>query len=365
MSTQLLAEGLHGMDGRDAGLATELVLGVLRRRAQLDWLIDARASRPAAGLDAAVRVALEMGVYQLRFLSRVPAHAAVMESVELVKRAGYGSAAGFVNAVLRRLPGVPEKWGSPAVRASMPAWLWMRWRREFGEEAAMRAAEAGLETPGVYVRVKPGEAVPEGLEATGVEGCWRAAGMGSVPAGLRVMDIGAQAVAGLLAMEPGQRLLDVCAAPGNKTAVALETEGVRAVACDASPRRLKAMLLEEGAAARVRVDAARGLPFGAVFDRVLVDAPCTGTGTLARNPEIKWRLTEEEVERQAERQKAILRNALACLKPGGRLVYATCSLEREENEGVVAAVAVERVKERHVRLPGREEGDGFQVFVMG
>lgn len=342
-AADLLEERTARLETRDAGLTTQIVFGVLRRRAQLDWYIAQAASRPVAKMDSSVARALRMGVFQLRYLSKIPPHAAVGESVDLVKMAGKQSAAGFCNAVLRRLPEVPGAWPSDEVRYSMPEWLWARWRLNLGGAAAALAAEAALEEPESWYRTSGGEM-----------------GQGTAPEGARQMDIGSQSIVPLLQLEAGQRFLDVCAAPGNKTAQALEA-GVRAVACDASEVRLQAMLAE---CPRVLLDAAQPLPFGRVFDRILVDAPCTGTGTLSRNPEIRWRLTPDEISRQAERQKRILRNALACLKPGGRLVYSTCSLEPEENKEVVNRVAAARVQRLVQRLPGREPGDGFFAAVL-
>lgn len=362
LTTALLARGTAALDARDAGLATEIVLGVLRRRAQLQFLIEVRARRSAAELDLPVRLALEMGAYQLRFLDRVPPHAAVDESVELVKRSGARAAAGFVNAVLRRLPPLPSEWPAEEVSVSMPAWLLERWRGRFGAEAALAAAGAALRTPPTYVHVPAGEAALEGLEPTEVPGCYLAPN--GAPARFRIQDISSQAIVPLLELRPGDKFLDLCAAPGNKTAQALETPDILAVACDASPRRLRELRLPAEAAARVRLDAAEPLPFGPVFDRILVDAPCSGTGTLARHPEIKWRLTPAGILRHAARQRAILRHALACLKPGGVLVYATCSLEPEENEAVIEAEAAGRVVRTLLRLPGRDAGDGFQAAVL-
>lgn len=329
-SDEALLRGAQGLESRDAGLATEIVYGVLRRRAQLDWLIGHASSRRVEELDAEVLRALRMGAYQLRYLSRVPAHAAVGESVELVKMAGRKHAAGFVNAVLRRLPRLPERWESEELEYSMPGWLLERWKRRLGEEDALRAARAALEAP-------------ERAELEGLQ-----------------MDEGAQAIVPLLELKAGERMLDVCAAPGNKTRQALGG-GARVVACDASWRRLRELLAD---CPRVQARADEGLPFAAVFDKVLVDAPCTGTGTLGRNPEIRWRVTEEEIARQARRQESILREALRCVKPGGRLVYSTCSLEREENEDVVERAAAGRVKRTMVRVPGRERGDGFFAAVI-
>jgi 16S rRNA (cytosine967-C5)-methyltransferase len=362
LTSTLLPERTAALDPRDAGLATELVLGVLRRRAQLHFLLNQRAARPAASLDLPVRLALELGAYQLRFLDRIPPHAAVGESVELVKRAGKRSAAGFANAILRRLPALPATWPSDELRACLPVWLLTRWQRQFGREAALAAAEAALQTPPCYIRVPPGLETPPGLEPTGLPHCFLAAA--GPPPGLRIMDIGAQSVVPLLDLRPGQRFLDLCAAPGNKTALALETPNLFAVACDASPRRLRRLLLDAGAAARVQLDAAQPLPFGPVFDRILIDAPCSGTGTLGRHPEIKWRLAPEDLVRHAARQRAILRHALACLRPGGLLVYATCSLEPEENADILAAEATARVDQTVLRLPGRDPGDGFHAAVV-
>lgn len=325
-----LLEALRGLDSRDAALATQIVYGALRRRAQLDWLIGQASARPVGKLDPAVLRALRMGAYQLRFLERVPGHAAVNDSVELVKHAGVRSAAGFVNAVLRRLPEIPARWPDEALEYSMPAWLLEKWKRSLGGEDARRAALAALEEPAPAAR----------------DG--------------RRMDEGAQSVVPWLDLRPGELFLDVCAAPGNKTLQAMEA-GVRAVACDASLARLRGLLAP---CPRVQADAARGLPFGPVFDKILVDAPCTGTGTLGRNPEIRWRVTPEEIARQSQRQKAILREALACLKPGGRLVYSTCSLEPEENEHVVERAAGGRVKQMALRVPGRDRGDGFFAAVI-
>lgn len=362
LSTALLAGRLTALPARDAGLATELVLGVLRRRAQLHYLITACASRAAAALDAPIRVALELGAYQLRFLDRVPPHAAVDESVELVKRAGPRRAAGFANAVLRRLPPLPAEWPSEELRVCLPAWLLERWRRRFGREAALAAAEAALATPPTYVRVPAGADPGPGLEPTPAPGCFLA--RAGAPVRYRIQDLSSQSIVPLLELEPGHRFLDLCAAPGNKTAQALETPGILAVACDASPRRLRELRVPVDEVARVRLDAEQPLPFGPVFDRILVDAPCSGTGTLARHPEIKWRLAPGDIARHAARQRAVLRNALRCLKPGGLLVYSTCSLEPEENEAVVDAEARGRAVRTVLRLPGRDPGDGFEAAVL-
>jgi 16S rRNA (cytosine967-C5)-methyltransferase len=179
--------------------------------------------------------------------------------------------------------------------------------------------------------------------------------------GGRIQDIGSQSIVPLLGLAPGQRFLDLCAAPGNKTAQALES-GVRAVACDLHFRRLAPM--RSLTPNLVVLDATQPLPFARPFDRILLDAPCSGTGTLGRNPEIKWRLAGSHLDDLHRRQAALLAQARAALAPGGLLVYSTCSLEPEENEAVVAAVPPDLVVETMRRLPGRDAGDGFYAAVI-
>jgi 16S rRNA (cytosine967-C5)-methyltransferase len=348
------------LDARDAALATELTYGVLRRRNQVDWLIEKAATRPLDAIQPPIVLqVLRLGVYQMRFLTRIPMHAAVNETVELVKRVKRHGAAGFVNAVMRRIPQRPKPWASPALEYSLPLWLAERWMARFGAETMEKLGPATLREPWVWVRVPPGSEVPANWKPSGVAGAYVA--RDGETHGFRRMDIGAQSLLPLLDLQPGQRFLDVCAAPGNKTAQALES-GVVAVACDSSGRRLREFLLPD--CPRVQADAAQPLPFGPVFDRILVDAPCSGTGTLGRNPEIRWRIQPEELALHADRQRAILRNALACLKPGGQLVYATCSLEPEENEEVVQAVAADRVRQTALRIPGVDPGDGFFAALL-
>jgi 16S rRNA (cytosine967-C5)-methyltransferase len=332
---------------------------VLRFQNQLDWLIAHYSGRPDPHLHPPVRRALRLGIYQLRYMDRIPPHAAVGESVELVKQSGKRSAAGLVNAVLRKTGREPVEWPDRATALSHPEWMLERWERQFGASGMEALAAANRRQPETYVRIGPNEPPVAGAEPTAVAGCFRL--RSGAREGLRIQDIGSQSIVPLLALERGHRFLDLCAAPGNKTAQALEV-GIRAVACDVYMPRLAAM--RRFPAALVRLDATRPLPFGRVFDRVLVDAPCSGTGTLARNPEIKWRLAPSDICDLAEKQKSILRHALAALAPGGRLVYSTCSLEREENEGVVESVADAQVIETLYRIPGRDEGDGFFAAVI-
>jgi 16S rRNA (cytosine967-C5)-methyltransferase len=352
-AADLLASHAAGLDSRDAGLATEIVYGSLRRQAQLDFLIRHYSGRDPKTLDASVRIALRMGIYQLRCMDRIPAYAAVGETVELVKTRG-GS---LVNAVLRKVDREPVEWPDRETALSVPRWLLEGWDRQFGRETADRIAKAFLEPPEIYVRNPPPTVQ---VEPTDVPGAYRV--VAGDARGLRIQDVGSQSIVPLLALEKGQRFLDVCAAPGNKTAQALESD-VHAVACDLHLHRLQGV---EGCS-RVVLDATAGLPFRGEFDRILVDAPCSGTGTLSRNPEIKWRLQPSDIRDLHGRQTQILRNALQLLAPEGRLVYSTCSLEKKENEDVVERVAGKlqvEVIERRRRTPGINPGDGFFAAVI-
>lgn len=338
------------LTSRDAGLASDIAFGVLRRRGQLDAIISRYSAKPLERLDTPVRVAIEMGLYQMLFLDRVPDHAAVSDSVELVRRAGKSSAASMVNAILRR---ASREHPTASDLEATPAWLMRRWIAQFGEAAAQGIAETSLRPPERFIRVPAGAQAPQGGILSEVPGCYRLPSGDSGP--FRFQDIGSQAVVPLLDLQPGQSFLDLCAAPGNKTAQAIETS-LRAVACDLHLSRART-LHPLGVPVAV-LDATNPLPFRRRFDRILVDAPCSGTGTLSRNPEIKWRLKAEDIADLAARQTAILRNALDALASDGILVYSTCSLEREENEDIVAMSGA-RVLGVMQRIPGRDSGDGF------
>ena len=320
-----LAVGLHT---KDAGLAHQLVFGCLRFQAQLDFLITHFAGKTIK-LDPEVRIALRLGIFQLRYLDRIPDHAAVAETVELVKRARKRSATGLVNAVLRKVTREPIPFPDRPTALSTPAWLLDSWTQQHGADQAESIARTFLIQPEAHFQ------------------------------GDRQMDIGAQSIIPLLDLQSGMKMLDLCAAPGNKTIQALAT-GADVVACDRYLHRLKQVDCPK----RVVLDATLVLPFHTLFDRILVDAPCSGTGTLGRNPEIKWRLKPSDIDDLAQRQQKILTNALALLKPGGRLVYATCSLQAKENEAVVEAVVTGRTEQSFYRIPGLAEGDGFYAAVI-
>ncbi len=353
----------RNLETRDAGLAAQIVFGCLRFQGQLDYLIFLYSGRKAEHLDGAVLVALRTAIFQLRYLERIPAHAAVHESVELVKQ-HKRAAAGLTNAVLRKVNREAVAWPDLATEVSCPAWLLDRWTAHFGAGEARRIAQAALQEPVPYIRVPPGNGLPQDVsaEATGVPGCFRL--LSPLKPGMRLHDIGSQAIVPGLGLAPGDRFLDLCAAPGNKLQQALETPLSLAIACDISEKRIR----DIPAGKRVVLDATRPLPFRQQFERILVDAPCSGTGTLGRNPEIKWRVQERDFARFREMQQRIVCQALPLLAPGGKLVYATCSLEREENEDVIARVLASgpgvRRESEMWRLPGRELGDGFYAAIL-
>jgi 16S rRNA (cytosine967-C5)-methyltransferase len=359
----------------DRSLTQELVLGVLRWQRTLDYFIERYSGRAPSGMDAAVRIALRIGLYQLRYLSRIPSHAAVNESVNLVKTGGAKSAAGLVNAVLRKAArqlsdqpddqaddGIDDPGERAAIELSHPRWMIERWRTSLGESEAhalalannapppvafrvntLRASDAEaldfLKAAGVNVRpspIVPGGYVVEGGAAPAIADAVRR-GM------IYLQDQASQLVSLLLEPRAGDRILDQCAAPGSKTShiANLTGNGAWIVAGDIHPHRIATLaaicksLGVECVDLLVMDAAASELPFTAAFDRVLVDAPCTGTGTLRENPEIKWRLAPDDVTRLAKIQVRLLENASRVVAEGGRLVYSTCSIEREEGEDVV------------------------------
>ena len=354
------------LSGRDAGLASQIVFGCLRFQNQLDFLIARYSGRKLAELDPEVRLALRGAIFQIRYLERVPAHAAVNDSVEFVKKRRR-AASGLTNAVLRKVKQDEIAWPDRATALSCPEWLLRRWQYSFGEDGAVMIAKAALVEPQHYVRIPQGAPTPTNdqveMVETAVAGCYRVTGV--TPDALRFHDIGSQSIVPHLDLHDGQSFLDLCAAPGNKMAQALETQVRLAVACDVSPERMRSIAVP---CDKVALDATEPLPFSTKFDRILVDAPCTGTGTLAGNPEIKWRLRPADFGRFHEKQVAILKNALAVLADGGKLVYATCSLEHEENQDVVQETLRDvpgyQCERSIYRMPGRDEGDGFYAAVI-
>jgi 16S rRNA (cytosine967-C5)-methyltransferase len=318
-----------------------------------------------------------MGLYQLRFLSRIPASAAVNESVKLVRRARVRSADSFVNAVLRRATreaeydpasGIRNKLERISVETSHPLWLIERWANSFGVEETEAFARSNNDAaPAAFRLTGEGTQSASVLEELRAAGCeleasriavdaWRVKGAGAKLRELAgegliyFQDEASQLIAQVLDARAGERVLDVCAAPGSKTTHIAARAGNRAlvVAGDLYEHRVRTLLetcaRQKSVAIRALVyDAEVALPFAdGTFDRALVDAPCTGTGTLRRNPEIRWRISPSDIAQLSARQKRILCNTSELVRRGGRLVYSTCSVEPEENEGVVSDFLRER-----------------------
>ena len=366
----LLAAQAEDLQPSDRSLCHELVMGVLRRQLWLDHLIAHYADRDPQRLDLAVRLALRLGLYQLRFLSRVPASAAVNEAVNLVRLARLKSAQPFVNAVLRRatreqdfnpLAELSDPLDRLALETSHPQWLIRRWANSWGFDETASFAHANNEMAPVAFRIvnEPANqaevldafqfAKAELLSSVIAPGAWRVRGAASLLQDLAhegriyIQDEASQLVSQVVDARSGDHVLDVCAAPGSKTThiADLTREKSVVIATDRHDHRLRTVVAAAGAQSLsnihcVALDALDPLPFPAArFERVLVDAPCTGTGTLRRNPEIRWRISPADIEDLADRQIRILLNAARMVKPGGRLIYSTCSVEPEENEQVI------------------------------
>jgi len=409
----------------DRRLAADLAYGVIRRLGTLDAVIAAFARRPLDQLEPGVRQVLRLGVYQLLFLDRVPAHAAVNESVRLARATGKGRAAGFVNALLRNVArevafsAAPDSarpresfalrsdractFGRPilppprrpaehlAAAASYPSWLVGRWLARYGTSGGREMLELGNDVPPVFIRPNAHRTSPEDLVAA-----LKGEGIDTVPSptgrtlrlpphtrvgqlvsfdkGLfQVQDDASAAVAPFLDPRPGEEVLDLCAAPGGKTchmAELMQNQG-RIVAVDSSGKRLERVAenfrrLDLSIIAIVESEGANFAGrYPERFDRVLLDAPCSNTGVLRRRVEARWRLSDKALTGLVRQQRALLTAALRCLKPGGTLVYSTCSLEPEENGELVRSV-LRSAREfsldgEEQRLPERDGGDGVYM----
>ena len=353
---------------QDRNLATTLVMGVLRWQIALDTRIRPLLKRPNAKIDAEVLIALRMGAFQLLHLDRIPAHAAIDESVELARNAGHRFASGMVNAVLRKIAAARADSGVGDAKAAYPAWMVERWERFFGAEEASAICRHGLSEPELSIRMESPETEAE-LAEVGIAlapgrllTAARSVLSGDVTetaafreGRVRIQDEGSQLVAEIAGK--GMDILDGCAAPGGKTLILAERNPqAHIVACEVNPQRfasLRKRLSSLGSRIEFRQADAKVLEENAIYDLILADVPCSGTGTLARNPEIRHRLQPEEFVRQAERQKAILASVLRAARPGARIVYSTCSLEPEENEQVVHAVLADNRDVRILPFAGR------------
>jgi 16S rRNA (cytosine967-C5)-methyltransferase len=379
-----------GLEPRERAFAMQLAFGTVQRRLSLDYMIE-RLARPVAELDPATVAALRLGLYQLAYLDGGGAHAIVGESVELAK-AGPGGGHKLVNAVLRRaareLPRLPsdDRPAGAAIAHSYPEWLVHLWWRTFGGDDTRALLRRGNEPAEVALRANAlvttrdelaaalpvattpaGDELPEGLvvhgpfDAHGHE-LWRSGAYAT-------QSRAAMLVARALDPQPGERVLDLCAAPGGKTTHIAALMGARGevVAVERHAGRADALrrTCERMRATNVRVEIGDAARFVAdePFDRVLVDPPCSGLGTLQGHPDLRWRASPEAIEEMAVAQEAILAAAVAALRPGGTLVYSTCTLSPRENEQVVATSGL-RLESARLVLPHRDRTDGFYIARM-
>jgi 16S rRNA (cytosine967-C5)-methyltransferase len=395
-----------GLAAADRGLATELVYGTLRWRGRIDWLLDHVLDQRVDTLEPVVASALRIGAYQILFSDRIPESAAVDEAVRCVRALGVERATGLVNAVLRRFArehadiALPDLAADPLGHLmhalSLPEWIAARWLHDFGPEGAAALAAASNAPPPLTVRTNTSKLSRETLladllprfpEATPCRYAHFGITLGRrgdpqrdpgfLAGHFTVQDEAAQLVVALLDPQPGDLVLDACAAPGAKTTGIAERLAGRGgvLALDRHPRRLHLVAratrrlglsgvhtLERDASRPLTdlptewqdaLECVRERPAGsALFDRVLVDAPCTGLGTLRRNPDARWRVAASAPQELARIQRAILAQSAFVLRPGGRLVYSTCTLTREENEDVVQAFLHDHPG---FRIAGRDE----------
>lgn len=386
-----------GLEGRDRAFAMSLAYGVVQRRATLDHVIATLSDRPLERIDPGLVAALRLGVQQLLFMDGVADHAAVTESVDLAKSAG-GRGHGFVNALLRRAaregPGILEALGEStpreaAVRHSHPEWIAAMWWRDLGPEDALALMRADNVPPESAARVntlrasreevlgelavpaRPAPSLPEGIV---LDAPYDLHGSALFERGaVMPQSRASMMVARALDPKPGERVLDLCAAPGAKTThlAALMGDEGEVVAVEADARRadeLRANAARLGAGSvRVVVGDAAEPSFGGGYDRVLVDPPCSDLGTLQSRPDARWRKTPEQVRDLSALQARILEAGATALRPGGRLVYSTCTISADENGRQIEAFLERRpelvanVGQFVQTLPHRDGTDGFFI----
>jgi 16S rRNA (cytosine967-C5)-methyltransferase len=416
-SSVLLPAAEENLAPLDRALCHALVLGVVRRKSYLDALIKHFSGKKIGKLDLPVVLALRLGLFQLRFLTKIPPRAAVNESVNLMHAKNLRSAAGFANAVLREslrqtkfnpIEAAREPLDKLVLETSHPRWLLEKWVEQFGFDDARALARANNETPDTAFRLTNPQddgGVLEELKRFNIEfieskitkGAFRVSKTGAKLRRLAedgriyFQDEASQLVAETVDLQPEESFLDVCAAPGSKTTQLRNSDGGLRndklfVAGDLRFNRIRVLreTARKFAAKKIEIvqyDAASSLPFhDASFDCVLVDAPCSGTGTIRHNPEIRWHLRAEDFNDLQTRQAAILHNAARAVRAGGRLVYSTCSLEPEENETVAERFLLENAdfKKAQIALPPpfltadgfartfppRDDADGFFIAVF-
>jgi 16S rRNA (cytosine967-C5)-methyltransferase len=379
-SELLHSEAHQKLSTADHALATELVMGILRWQSRLDDEIAPASTQPLRKLDLEILIALRLALYQFRFLDRIPHRAALHESVELIKHARKRSAVPFVNAVLRKLSQTSlSTFASSAVNEvsaeslssqfAHPQWLVQRWIAQYGLAAAEKICRYNQTVPATSIRLRTNDALSELTQnqivlapgpflsqAQRIESGDATKTEAFRDGRIVIQDEASQLVAALVGRSLTGSILDCCAAPGGKTlAIADRNPLAQITAVEIHPHRarlLQKLLRSKEPHSQIQILAAdaRQLPFSATFDRILADVPCSGTGTLARNPEIKWRLTASDISDLQARQRAILQSALAYVTPNGRLLYSTCSLEKEENEDVVENALAENSRFRLVDI---------------
>jgi 16S rRNA (cytosine967-C5)-methyltransferase len=357
------------LNEKDVPLFTQIVYGSIQYQRKLDYYLEKFSKKPLNKLEDWVLVLLRLSIYQLEFLDRVPDHAILNEAVTIAKKRGHKGIAGMVNGILRSYlregPPEVEKIEDPvirlAVQTSHPDWMITRWAKQYGMKAAQAIAEANNIPPVTSVRInllKSGreeilqEMMKEGFEvekspllaeALRVKKGNAASSTAFQQGRISIQDEGSMLVARALAPEPGDKILDACAAPGGKTVHIAELMNNQGSLVSVDIHDHKVNLIEEqadrldlGIVSALKGDARNLRGFEPEsFDKILVDAPCSGLGVIQRKPDMKWTKTEEDIIRLTEIQSEIIANVWVLLKPGGRLVYSTCTIDREENEAQV------------------------------
>ncbi len=392
----------NDLDRRDLRFVRQLVAGVTKWRLHLDWILRPHSKRPLHELTPVVRQVLRLALFQIRWLDRVPVRAAVHSAVELTKQFEHRGAASYVNAVLRSLSRTedeikyPDRAADPAHHLSIvqshPRWLVDRWLARWDYAQTEALLKANNQHPMLYVHRNPLRADHERFleylpaathprrldettyELTAPEGFFESRAF--VQGHAYVQDVAASHAVRLLAPESGQRMLDLCAAPGGKAvqAAIAAKDDIDIVACDPSAARLQLLrqTRQRLGLRSIRCIGSDGIrlalgPDDTGFDRVLVDAPCSGTGIFRRHADARWHKRAKDLPQHAQRQLSLLKSGFSCLRPGGILVYSTCSLEPEENDDVVRTFLEQETaarlddsgaETRYESVPGRDEGDG-------
>ncbi|MBR1629618.1 MAG: 16S rRNA (cytosine(967)-C(5))-methyltransferase RsmB [Lachnospiraceae bacterium] len=394
-----IQEALAGtaVSGEGRAYVGRVVRGVVERAIELDERIACYASMKLKRMHPVVRNILRLGCFELRYLDQIPGSASVNECVKLAKACGQQRASGMINAILRKIASGSEEALTEAGRVSMPAWIWEMWRKRFGRERALRIAESFLAERPPVLRVNPSRISPEELRRIyqeegialrpieslpGVFVLEQAGSVETLPGFVKgwfyIQDAGAIRVLQEAGLQPGERVLDCCASPGGKAFLAAELVGASGFVEARDKTDKKVALLRENAArlhySHIRIRKHDALVWEEAsreaFDLVIADVPCSGLGVLGRRPEIKYRLKKEDIESLTDLQSRIFDCVCGYVRPGGRLLYATCTISEAENEAQTAAFLrrhpeFEFYRER-LFFPdeGEVPQDGFYACVM-